>query len=124
MKTHLSEKNCWKLKEWNCDVPYTQLTTRKLEESDFLDGKIHPNVKKWGIPAYDLRDIICDGEMAKKFFGEKMVGTGLGESPDSELYLPNYEWRSWCISSKILNDEKAKAEEYFMANTIFNPLNK
>jgi len=67
MDYYLSLETCKQLKEWGCDVEnsccYSQAGRFKKCSSISFDSTIS------SIQTYDIRDIICNGEIAEAFFG-------------------------------------------------------
>jgi hypothetical protein len=113
MDNMLSLETCKQLKEWGCDVE------SELSNTEYIFSKSDPKdiipISEIQIPAYDLRDIICNSEMAEAFFGKKYV------------YCGGYSEPAFMVRTDILKKylfKNKKAEEYLLEHTIFNPKNK
>jgi len=123
MDYYLSLETCKQLKEWGCDVAtsiyYLELYDKDLNPRYVISNKKSRQIKVW-YPTYDIRDIICNEEITKSFFG---IYTSC------KLYK-NHSVRIWehDISVQILlilNKNKIEGvEKYILENTSFNPKNK
>ena len=135
MNYHISLEAAKQLKEWGCDVESTHSWS---VDRAFIDDEHMYTVcinnsdavkKGYAIdlyPAYDLRDIICNGEMAKAFFGTSEVIYGVEECAEcsnthfssKHFHCPNH------MAILLKQNRKQEAEEYLLEHTIFNPKNK
>jgi hypothetical protein len=93
MNYFLSLETAKQLKEWGCDGVFTE--------------------------AHDIRDIICDGEMAKKFFFNKDHYQEFSVYNEEQIKANVQE-----MVSLLHKNKKEEAEAYLLENTIFNPRNK
>lgn len=116
---YLSEKVCRQLKDWGYkdDLSENEKESKILFEEHFNKDYLKP---------IDIRDIICDGEMAKKFFGE---GTKYADgfefvSANDEGLLEEYEWNTRNLLGYVQQNKQEEAEAYLMSKTVLNPLNK
>jgi hypothetical protein len=152
---YLSDKTCRQLAEWKCDVEgdpkYCYRTcgvsanhkNRFCTESLLVCKKTNANLERFAwcddIPAYDLRDIITNGEMAKAFFGEEILKDslnrlfwkykegyfGFGEYTDSgKIQAKAFELHSLKILICLQAGLQEEAEAYLLKHTIFNPANQ
>ena len=119
---YLSLKTSKQLKEWGC------VTVEECDEWDirqYIEHKDNVHEQEWDLwhrfiidKIYDLRDIICNGEMAKAFFGEDLArATSYG-------FLDAFTSHSIVIMDLLQQNNQEEAEKYFLENTIFNPKNK
>jgi len=160
---YLSLEACRQLKEWGCDV---ESKWWSVVDSDTNRRKIIPSPynKYYGIEkdywccgkgkdariennaiwdTYDLRDIICNGELSIKFFGEIIICSEClsryvehadeyehcnckADVIDNDVYNIGYSIDIHTIKIlRLLQENKQEeAEEYFMKHNIFNPNNK
>jgi len=121
--TILSHKTAKQLHEWGCDVVSdiyfwdTKLENEAIvKRSDpkfnticYLEEKLYP--------IYDLRDIICDGEKVKKFFGDKYKELIVHADRYPTLPPPME------ILSLLQQNKQKEAEKYLLENCKFNPKN-
>ena len=125
MKTLLSLETSKQLQEWGCYV-----NDKKIDQCWFKYRHIKNEINKWivddrDVPspgdytdsylAYDLRDIICDGEMAKQFFGDNF---------SQEKETKSYKGHTLRMLRFIQQNKKEDAEKYLLEFCIFNPNNK
>jgi len=86
-------------------------------------------------PTYDLRDIICNGEMAKAFFGEEETNEDTylirdveyGNIQEQDVTLseePAFILHTTVIKNLLQQNKQKEAEEYLLQHTIFNPNKK
>lgn len=124
MDYYLELDTCRQLKEWGCSVPtitFWNDVSKSLEkevwELDDSSGYFR---------TYDLRDIICKGEMAKAFFGDKTHYTGFYDAPleGNEIVMSAYTYHCDELSNFIRNNDKQEAQKYFLEHCVFNPKNK
>ena len=130
MDYYLKLENCIKLKEWGCNVDSDYVWTQdiqhceKMEEGwiscwdEQVEGSILRIMSKkelfgynWNFRdlennlfyfnAYDIREIVCNGEIFKKFFDNKKN-------------------HSLIILELLQQNKKQEAEKYLMKETIFN----
>ena len=151
---YLSLETCRQLKEWGCDV---ESKWWSVVDSDTNRRKIIPSPcnKYYGIEkdywccgkgkdariennaiwdTYDLRDIICNGELSIKFFGKdlpqrKTDDEMLGYNDEDNYDNEGFEWleidhHTDKLKLFLNKNKQAEAEEYLLLETIFNPNNK
>ena len=161
MNYDLSVSASKKLKEWGCDVPtvyawgncyngerkpyvWDIYTKTKNGVMSSEGNRVNQALYIHGIPTYNLRDIICNGEMAKAFFGEYLLCYDCGEKVGAPLgndriqigtgtctcnrnFENNEEACEFHAKQMIWYTQQGKkeeAEKYLLDNTIFNPKNK
>ena len=121
MNTIISLDTAKKLEERGCDVPTQSHHWDTKLEDDAMVRRSDPKFQKLSYlgeklyPAYDLRDIICDWEMAKKFFGEKHVYCG-GYSEPAFMVHTDY------LKKYLVKNKKEEAEKYLLKHCVFNRL--
>jgi len=71
-----------------------------------------------------LSEIICNGEMAKAFFGEEIRLFKVYPDREDEIFLKSFNGHTQCILTLLQKNKQEEAEAYLLANTIFNPSNK
>jgi hypothetical protein len=120
MNTILSLSAAKELKERGCDINHKKWWNPVPIDYDELSveykvelGKNNDGCHNFeSFPGYDLAQIICDGEMLDKFFGE-----------DCYLRTINYKNEMYTIGEYILlflqNGNKDGAEKAFLEHTIF-----
>ena len=104
-------KTSKKLKEMGCEVRseyfWIPALYRGAKEDYYIcdrDCLHHIDKDSTGIyPAYDIRDIICNGEMARAFFGEQ----GCKNHTENMLVF-------------LQQNKQEEAEEYLLNNCVFN----
>ncbi len=119
MDYYLSLEPCKQLNAWGCDVDskYRIVSQIKGINKVYYYTNIPKGLKLYIHETYDIRNIICNGEMAKKFFGENYIerrrntGGYYASRPEFIQYL-------------LLKNKREKAEKYFLKHTIYNPSNK
>ncbi len=141
MKNYLSLSANKTLKKWGCEI-FTEkyfisngCLCKKDSKTPYLSNQYY---------AYDLNEIITNGEMAKAFFGDVLtcydcgekVGKPMGNgciqigtgscicSRQFENNEPAFEFHSKQLTSWLLNHEKEWAEDYLLGNCVWNPENK
>jgi len=116
--TYISLATAKQLEAWGCVNEFeTEFTWYKKDLTDewFIEKTYcNPNYTKVEIgvmyevlKAYDLRDIICNGEMAKAFFGE-----------DMDMFYVD------ALVRRLHIGEQENAEKILLDNCVFNPENK
>ena len=110
---YLSLETSKKLKEMGCDVESEYVFNKYGERA-----RKQENSKPVGelYPAYDLRDIICNGEMAKAFFGDyrsRLLIRG------EKLYFGGFS-HAERILSLLQQNKQEEAEAYLLEHCIFN----
>jgi hypothetical protein len=106
-----------KLHEMGCNLDFV-LPEEKIYQWEDEEGEII------AFPKYDLRDIICDGEMAKKFFGEggAKCSCGVEEGKnhivgcESLIFAINIH--GMYILQLLQQNKKEEAEKYLLTHTI------
>jgi len=108
MDYYLSLETCKQLKEWKCDIGISNENDWILHEMECVN-------------TYDIRDIVCNGEIAKAFFGEY---TNYRIYTEKEFGKNAYDTCSIEILLLLQQNKKKDAEKYILKNTVFNPKNK
>ena len=129
-----TQEACQQLKEWGCDVEskYEWIETYVATDYEPMIGQdIVPKGQNLGgddhqviCPAYNLRDIICDPEMAKKFFGERRYITPAGIERSCSCLECGVDEITGSILRLLHQNKEEEAEKYLLENCIFNPKNK
>ena len=121
---YLSLNSAKQLKEWGCEVPCKYFTQsdqvqhsvyeyESLQECE--DSRDIENYKySYFINVYSLNEIICNGEMAKAFFGDKRYSYEIGA-------MRNYaKIHTEEIMSLLYQNKQEEAEQYLLDNCVFN----
>jgi len=119
---HISLATAKQLKEWGCEIESAVVRADHNDRLILYGGK-HDLIIKEGVtfdesvviyPSYDIREIICNGEMAKAFFGEEF-NARFGSKTCSHIEM---------IVNLLSTKKQEEAEQYLLDNCIFNPSNK
>ena len=123
---YLSLNSAKQLKEWGCKERSKRTWTKASFEGAEWKIIISPTTGKDEYNCYSLSEIICNGEMAKAFFGEDerlmFVETDTFAHHEIEKrYLPGH---TAYLADMLQQNKQKEAEQYLLDNCVFNPKNK